>query len=83
MWHIPCIPQDMNLPLDSGTLVASLIWGSIGFGIARYGWRQKDVLPLVDGIALMVVSYFIWSALYMSLAGAALVAALFWLKRRF
>lgn len=73
----------MKIAVDSNTLMASLIWGSIGFGFAVYGWKQKDLLTLFGGITLMAISYFIWSALYMSLVGAVLVAAIIWLKRYF
>ena len=68
--------------LDSNTLVASLIWGSVGFAFALFGWRQKDFVPLFGGIAMMAASYFVSSALWMSLAEVALIAAVFWLKKR-
>jgi hypothetical protein len=68
---------------DPNTLVASLIWGSVGLGFAIYGKRQQEWVPLFGGIALMAISYFIGSALSMSLVGAALVAVILWLKRCF
>jgi hypothetical protein len=71
----------MNLKIDSNTVVASFFWGTIGFGFAGYGWKQKDMLPLFGGIALMAISYFIWSALYMSLVGVLLVVGTLWLKK--
>jgi hypothetical protein len=73
----------MNIALDSNVLIASLIWGSIGSGFVVYGWKQKAMLPLAGGIALVAISYFIGSALYMSLAAAAIIAAILWLKGRF
>lgn len=72
----------MKFDISSYTLIASLIWGSIGFGFATFGWKQKDPLPLIGGIALMAISYFIWSAIPMSLVGTALVALIIFLKRR-
>lgn len=68
---------------DSNFLVASLIWGSGGLGLAIYGWRQKEPVPLFGGVALIAISYFIGSALWMSLAGVALVAGIILAKRRF
>ena len=53
----------------SSTLFASLIWGSIGMGFAIYGKKQRTTAPLVGGILLMGISYFIGSALVMSLRG--------------
>ena len=72
----------MKFTVDTNALIASFFWGTIGFGFAVYGWKQKDTLPLFSGIALMAISYFISSALYMSVAGAVLVAAFFWLRKR-
>lgn len=71
----------MNISYDSGTLIASLFWGCVGSGYAIYGWRQKDMVPLFGGIALIAVSYFISSAISMSLVEAILVAAIFWLRK--
>jgi hypothetical protein len=64
----------------SATLFASLLWGSIGFGFAVYGKRQSAMVPLAGGVALMAISYLISSALYMSLEGAGLVAAMYWFR---
>ena len=69
--------------LNTNTLVASLIWGSIGTGFAIYGWKQKSPLPLAGGIALIAISYFIGSALWMSLVAILLIAAIIWLRNRF
>ena len=68
---------------DSNSLIASLIWGSIGSGFVIYGKKQGEPVPLFGGLALVGISYFIESALIMSLVGAALVAGIFWLRRRF
>ena len=66
---------------NSGSLFASLIWSSIGLGFAIYGKRQKAMAPLLGGILLMALSYFIGSALVMTLVGAALVAGIVWMGR--
>jgi hypothetical protein len=63
------------------TLFASLIWGSIGLGFAIYGKKQKALAPLLGGILLMGISYFIGSALVMSLVGVVLVAGIVWAGR--
>ena len=65
----------------SSTLFASLIWGSIGLGFAIYGKKQRTMVPLVGGLLLMGISYFIGSALVMSVVGAALVAGIGWVGR--
>jgi len=69
--------------LTSGSsLVASLIWGSVGMGLFIYGKKQQSQVPLFGGLLLIGVSYFIESALYMSLAALALLAGVYWLKKQ-
>ena len=63
------------------SLVASLIWGSVGVGFFVYGKKQQSLVPLFGGLLLIGVSYFIESALYMSLAAAALLIGIYWLKK--
>jgi len=66
---------------NSNTLFASLIWGSIGFGMAIYGKKQGSLIPLLGGIALMATSYIVSSALYMSLISMAFIVAVFLLRK--
>jgi len=63
-------------------LVASLIWGSVGVGFFIYGKKQQSLVPLFGGLLLIGVSYFIESALYMSLAAIAILAGIWWLKKQ-
>ena len=64
------------------TLWASLFWGSIGLGFFIYGKKQKSLGPLVGGILMMAGSYFIDSALTMSLVSVALIVGIYWFARR-
>ena len=59
-----------------------MIWGSIATGYLMYGWKQKAVMPLVGGAAMMAASFFIGSALLMSLAGLAVMAIVYWLAKQ-
>jgi hypothetical protein len=68
---------------NSSTLIASLIWGSVGFGFFIYGKKQQEWVVLCGGIAVMAISYFISSALYMSLVAIILVAATLWLQKMY
>jgi hypothetical protein len=63
---------------NTSSLVASLIWGSIGMGFAIYGKKQRATAPLLGGVLLMGISYFISSVLAMSVVGALLVAGILW-----
>jgi hypothetical protein len=68
--------------LNSNSLFASLIWGGIGSGFFAYGWKQKSAIALATGVAMVGLSYFIDSALYMSLAEVAVLVLMYWLKKQ-
>ena len=62
-------------------LFASLIWGSVGVGYFIYGKRQRSWLPMVGGVAMIGVSYFVGSALLMSLICVGLIVAIYLLLK--
>jgi hypothetical protein len=65
-------------------MIASVIWGAIGSGFFIYGWKQKSMVPLFGGIALVAGSYFFAnSALIMSLFSIAVIAAIYWFRGKF
>ena len=69
--------------MNSGGLIASVIWGAIGTGVAIYGWRQKAMIPLISGAALMAISYFLLnSAFWMSVAAVCIIVCAWWLGKR-
>ena len=69
--------------MTTGGLLASLWWGALGSAFAIYGWKQKSMVPLFAGLAMVAVSYLLWnSALYMSLACVLILAVFFWLKKQ-
>ncbi|MEQ6289159.1 hypothetical protein ACFPAG_00810 [Vogesella sp. GCM10023246] len=61
-----------------------LLWGvvvsSVGFGYFIYGKKQRTLLPLLCGIALMVVPYLIASSWQLVAAGAAIAAIPYFVK---
>jgi hypothetical protein len=59
---------------DMNTLLASLVWGSVGVGFFIYGKKQGVTPALIGGLAMVAVSYFVGSPLFMSLISVALVA---------
>ena len=67
---------------SASVLVASLIWGSVGLGYAIFGKKQGEPVYLIGGIVMIALSYFIGSALYMSLASIGLIALMYWLSKR-
>ncbi|MDB6029262.1 MAG: Amino acid transport protein [Verrucomicrobiales bacterium] len=68
---------------SENTLIASMFWGAVGMGFFVYGKKQRAMTALFGGILVMGFTYFIESALYMSLASIAVIIAIFVLKDRF
>ena len=63
-------------------LFASLVWGSVGVGYFIYSKKQQSLPAMVGGILLVGVSYFISSALLMSLICILVIVGVYWLVRR-
>jgi uncharacterized membrane protein len=63
---------------------AGLFWGvlagAVGAGYCLYGRRQRAAVPLLCGLALMVVPAVIDNTLWLGLACAALAALPFMLR---
>ncbi|WP_133500671.1 hypothetical protein [Cognatilysobacter terrigena] len=64
------------------TLLLGVLLGSVGLGYAVYGRRQREPIALVCGIVLMVLPYVVASAAALVLAGIAIAAAP-WVVRRY
>ena len=58
--------------------VTQLLWGvlfgSIGLGYFVYGKKQRAVMPLVCGLALMAFPYFVSNTTWTVLIGVVLTA---------
>jgi predicted membrane protein len=52
-----------GVPVNESLLVWSLLFGSLGLGFFIYGRRQRAVVPLLCGLALMIVPNFMSSTL--------------------
>jgi hypothetical protein len=63
---------------------ATLLWGlwfsSIGLGFFLYGKKQRAVVPLVCGLALMVYPYFIANVAVLIGVGIVLTAVPYFFK---
>ena len=58
----------------------SLIWGSVGLGYFIYGKKQRAVVPLVCGLALMIFPYFVSNTVFLVLLGTVLVATPYFIR---
>jgi len=61
-------------PLDTSSLLWGLLFGSIGLGFLVYGRKQRKVVPLVCGLALMVFPYFVANTVLLVVLGVTLIA---------
>ncbi|HEY5910130.1 MAG TPA: hypothetical protein VJA21_05950 [Verrucomicrobiae bacterium] len=68
--------------LNTNSLFAALVWGSVGLGYFIYGKKQQSVSAMGGGILMIVVSYFTGSALLMSLACLGIAVAVYFLIKR-
>ncbi len=68
--------------MNTSYLFAALVWGSVGLGYFIYGKRQQSLAAMAGGVLMMAGSYFIGSALGMSLACLGIAAAVYFLRKR-
>jgi hypothetical protein len=68
--------------LNTNFLFASLIWGSIGVGYWVYGKRQRSIPAMLGGIAMIAVSYFVGSWVWMSLLCLGVAVGVYFQSKR-
>jgi hypothetical protein len=66
--------------MTASMLMWGVLFGSIGFGYFLYGKKQKAIVPLVCGIALMIYPYFITNTILLVLVGIALAAVPYFVR---
>ena len=66
---------------STATLIAGLIWGGIGAGFSIYGKKQRSAPAWFGGIALIGISYFISSPIWMSVAAVGIIAGVWYWSR--
>lgn len=59
--------------LDTPTLFAGLIFGSIGFGYFIYGKKQSNTVVKITGILLIMYTYFFDNPITIVLVGLGLM----------
>ena len=67
--------------LSTSLLLWGVLFGSVGFGYFLYGRKQGAAVPLVCGIALMAVPYFVSDTVLLVVAGVALAATPYFFRR--
>jgi len=66
--------------MNASTLLWGLLFSSIGFAFFLYGRKQRALVPLVCGIALMIYPYFIPNVIALVAIGVVLAAIPYFLR---
>lgn len=66
--------------MNGSWILWGLLFGAIGFGFFVYGKKQKAIVPLVCGLALMIFPYFVSSTLLLVVVGTVLIAAPYFVR---
>ncbi len=61
-------------------IVWGFLFGTIGLGFFVYGKKQKAIVPLLSGIALFIIPYFITNVYLLAGAGILLSVVPFFIK---
>ena len=64
----------------TAVLLWGLLFGSIGFGFIIYGKKKKAVVPLITGIVLCVIPYFIANVYALVVVGVVFMAIPFFVR---
>lgn len=66
--------------MSSSAILWGLLFGGIGFVFFAYGKKQRAVVPLTSGIALMVFPYFITNSVLLVIIGVVLMAVPYFIR---
>lgn len=66
--------------MPTSLLLWGLLFSSIGLGFFVYGKKQRAVVPLVCGVALMLFPYFVSNTILLVAIGVVLMAIPYFLR---
>ncbi len=66
--------------MSESSLLWGVLFGAIGLGYFVYGKKQRAVVPLVCGVALMVLPYLVSGAWLLVALGAAIAAVPYFVR---
>ncbi len=67
--------------MSTSLILWSVLFGAIGLGYFTYGKKQKAMVPLLCGLALMVFPYFVPNTTLLVLVGVVLSAVPYFVRR--
>ncbi len=66
--------------MNTSLLLWGVLFSSIGMGYFIYGKKQNAKVPLLCGIALMIIPYFFTSVMALVMVCAALIAVPYFIR---
>ena len=72
----------MNFNFDTNSLLVATLFSTIGLGMFLYGKKQARPIPLIVGLALMVIPFFIANLWWQSGVCVALLGVSFAMRER-
>jgi hypothetical protein len=66
--------------MTESELLWGVLFGSVGLGFFIYGKKQRAVVPLVCGVALMLCPYVVSNPILLVIVGIALMAIPYFLR---
>ena len=66
--------------MTESELLWGVLFGSVGLGFFIYGKKQRAVVPLVCGVALMLCPYVLSNPILLVVVGIALMAIPYFLR---
>ena len=66
--------------MNTSLLLLGLLFSSAGLGYFLYGRKQRMLVPLLCGLALMAVPYLVASAVWLLVIGVALMAIPYFIR---
>lgn len=66
--------------VNESWLLWGMLFGSLGLGFFVYGRKQRKVVPLACGVALMAFPYFVSNTILLVAIGVALIAVPYFVR---
>ncbi len=79
-YDAPVQARTDEVAVNASTLWWGMLFGSIGLGFFVYGRKQRVIVPLVCGGALMVFPYFVTGTAWLIIVGVTLMAVPYFVR---
>jgi hypothetical protein len=66
--------------MSESSLLWGVLFGAVGLGYFVYGKKQRALVPLICGVALMALPYFVSNAWLLAALGVAIAAVPYFVR---